>query len=74
VFPPSAGADGALDDRGPWTDGELASLDASGPGAAAEAAAPGDAEADGAEPELDEQVEGPINRGMLLKFLSSVRN
>lgn len=53
-------ADG-LADRGPWTTGELASLEHPD-GEASE------------EPAEDAPAEEPINRGLLLKFLSSVRS
>ncbi|MGH9057630.1 MAG: DUF4388 domain-containing protein [Acidimicrobiales bacterium] len=83
----SQAAPDGLADRGPWTSGELASLermggwhedepdaapasagDADSKGAEAEDEAVADAEVD--EPEQNE----PINRGALLKFLSSVRS
>lgn len=71
-----------LADRGPWTRNELASFDTwkadydqSVP--AAESADDSEAQAQsGADGDEAEQapVEEPINRGLLLKFLSSVRN
>jgi hypothetical protein len=65
------GADEALDDRGPWTSNELEDLDRSGwrPEQTAPAEDGAETASEGAEP-----AEEPINRGLLLKFLSSVRN
>ena len=61
-------ADG-LADRGPWTSDELASLDREDWSGEASSE-----EFDNAEPEVGEPTPEPINRGLLLKFLSSVRN
>lgn len=63
-----------LADRGPWPEHELAAMDGWGEGADVEA--PGDAVAASAEHEALEEAaaDEPMNRGLLLKFLSSVRN
>jgi hypothetical protein len=79
-----------LADRGPWSSDELASLDQSGPWHQEESqsdearshAEVHDAHDDGTDDagsgdgdqEADQESEEPINRGMLLKFLSSVRS
>ncbi|MHB1534176.1 MAG: hypothetical protein ACYC1D_06100, partial [Acidimicrobiales bacterium] len=68
--------DDSLVDRGPWTHGELASLEQH-ESWASDAPADIDDDVDGPEavtPEPETPAEEPINRGLLLKFLSSVRN
>lgn len=74
----------ALADRGPWTDHELSAMDRDGdddsmsnvvPFASAHAASTEDQPTEEEEAgEEETAVEEPINRGLLLKFLSSVRN
>jgi hypothetical protein len=67
-----------LEDRGPWTSNELASLDpVAGDGEVIEATGEAEPVQESGEPEAAEEeapAEEPINRGLLLKFLSSVRN
>ncbi|MDA8047449.1 MAG: DUF4388 domain-containing protein [Actinomycetota bacterium] len=70
-----------LADRGPWTDHELSSMDADGPGDDSNivpfAPVQGSSGPDEADEDEDAEAapsEEPINRGLLLKFLSSVRN
>jgi len=61
-----------LADRGPWPEHELAAMEAwQADPAPAESEAGEDAEDQAAE---EQPAEEPINRGLLLKFLSSVRN
>jgi hypothetical protein len=85
--PQAQAVDGLLD-SGPWTSNELAGLEQMGGWADADADAGSDAEGIHPGAELDCELEAeaeaeaepepvaeePINRGLLLKFLSSVRN